>query len=563
MSNINIEMSLTAHNTFTLKKYDATDELVQEVSAHNTVCDAFLFSGSMHGGYLNIGSGTGTPAPTDTDLFNYWYETTHIEGSKVITINDNRICVHTRYELPASYSCVGTITELGIRTNEHKYTGSLINHSVLVNSEGSPISIEKTELDKVIIELDFFIDLIYPANMIPVEPAYNIFYKTLKYTSSTPRIGVALATSIEDATYLNGYGSYTSSPSSACHLGYMSIEKGTRVYTLKNARIPTELVDMNNSPNIYFKALQLEGIGSIPLIDSDIFNHYSLPKVQIGIGDDITMQFKNPYEYFVENTDKIYLNGRQLTRSVDYSIDYKNNASRLAELSEACEAKVLGSKYYYPGKGSFTYSFLGYASPFVRCVTNAIEHVGTTVRTIDYLYCPVLEKDKPMILDMGKAVTFNTFSIPGRIANARYNKIYLDYSTDGEDYTHIGEIVCDSTGVDKETSTSKILSFEDITARYWRLRTETVVTYMSEVVLKPALNFSQSGSSSSDTRRKSELAFKCADNSYDCFLGYVGDGFIRFTTPPPEGAIIELEVDMDRPFKNSNWVIDISIELSL
>ena len=52
-------------------------------------------------------------------------------------------------------------------------------------------------------------------------------------------------------------------------------------------------------------------------------------------------------------------------------------------------------------------------------------------------------------------------------------------------------------------------------------------------------------------------------NSYKTFLGYVGDPNITFINAPTENAIITMDVDMDIPFKNENYVIDLSADITV
>ena len=49
----------------------------------------------------------------------------------------------------------------------------------------------------------------------------------------------------------------------------------------------------------------------------------------------------------------------------------------------------------------------------------------------------------------------------------------------------------------------------------------------------------------------------------ECFIGRVGDPYIKFTTPPEDGAELKMTVQMDRPFKNDRFVIDVTGEIEL
>ena len=74
-----------------------------------------------------------------------------------------------------------------------------------------------------------------------------------------------------------------------------------------------------------------------------------------------------------------------------------------------------------------------------------------------------------------------------------------------------------------------LTKFEPITARYWRV-------YASDVSI---------------------LSRGIGSTNGDSFFGYFGDG-IKFKTPPADGAEIKIKATVNRPFKTSDYVLDVS-----
>ena len=88
-------------------------------------------------------------------------------------------------------------------------------------------------------------------------------------------------------------------------------------------------------------------------------------------------------------------------------------------------------------------------------------------------------------------------------------------------------------------NTDNLVEISTSLARYWKIET------------------SISGWSEYSTSNRSDVI------ANELFLGYVGDKYIHFTTPPTNGDVLTMKVTMDRPFKNGNFVIDCSAEMSI
>jgi len=164
-----VDLRASIHNRFDVEVLDAaTGECRRKVRAFNVICDAYwdrLFNVDGYYGawtplsafdYILYGKGSGTPASTDTALFN------KIGALSVNGYNDHTYAVDYRTGV-ARRQAVGTInaeeavgetiTELGIGYD----ATHCVTHAMLEDMEGNPISIEKTDTDVIKIYATIFV----------------------------------------------------------------------------------------------------------------------------------------------------------------------------------------------------------------------------------------------------------------------------------------------------------------------------------------------------------------------------------------------------------------------
>lgn len=150
---MDIKERISIHNRFDVEVIDArTGELKRKAVGYNKILNQLytrLLSNFSNGGYyfrcIFYGSGSGTPAATDTSLF-------HHEGAIQATTFkteedfEHGITSMTRTIQLDEQTAVGVeITEVGIgydTTSSH-----LCTHAMLQDMNGNPISIEKTDTD--------------------------------------------------------------------------------------------------------------------------------------------------------------------------------------------------------------------------------------------------------------------------------------------------------------------------------------------------------------------------------------------------------------------------------
>lgn len=152
-----LALRASIHNRFDVEVIDAqTGEVKQRARGFNVICNTLwdrLFYTSSTGftqNYLNyvlLGSGSGTPAVTDTTLFSY-LGSFALATADVSFTYDRRNGIATSQAvatLQAEQYVGATLTEVGIGYD----STHCVTHALLEDMNGNPISIEKTDLDVI------------------------------------------------------------------------------------------------------------------------------------------------------------------------------------------------------------------------------------------------------------------------------------------------------------------------------------------------------------------------------------------------------------------------------
>jgi hypothetical protein len=259
----------------------------------------------------------------------------------------------------------------------------------------------------------------------------------------------------------------------------------------------------------------LTGFCYAALPNAELFPSYTIAGIAIGTGDGETVRFDNPLNYFIENSETVYLNGSALVRDVDYTIDYRHNLARLPELAATKNAELSGGVTVAAG----TYN--GHKQMLFQRMLNSIDAYLIDTVSVGW------KADAPLLVALEAASDVNTFYLPAWVAAGT---VTLSYSMDGETWNQADQFTHTS-------GTANTRSFELVNAPYWRIEGTNV-------------NWTTHN-------------FTTDDMTQELYLGYTGDPHITFATPPADGDVITMSVQMDRPFKNGNFVIDVSAELQL
>ena len=192
--------------------------------------------------------------------------------------------------------------------------------------------------------------------------------------------------------------------------------------------------------------------------------------------------------------------------------------------------KISSEGVAYSSLSVIPFFWIGYADGKY----NSLKKFNNTIEACSF------KQDSPLYFEYAEPVTMNCLKCNGSL-RGNYNSdvytlpigtvFYLDYSLNGEDYIEIGSVA--TTDVDGVFT----FDFNDITAQYWRLRTDYNSSYY-------IVNYYDIYAS------ESEFIYL-----------FKKDPYITFTEAPAEGDVLTMEVDMDLIMKNSDFVLDVGARI--
>ena len=159
---VNIDVRANLHNRFDIEVIDArSGEVRQRAQAENVICNGLwtklLSSSPWYFTTIQYGTGSGTPAATDTSLFTFLgYGTPAVADDTYAWGADLKSRSITRKIVLSESVAVGsTLTEVGIGSSSS--ASSLCTHAMIRDMNGNQISINKTNTDIINIYATVFI----------------------------------------------------------------------------------------------------------------------------------------------------------------------------------------------------------------------------------------------------------------------------------------------------------------------------------------------------------------------------------------------------------------------
>ena len=562
---INIDANVKFKNRYSIQQVnEATGEIINDLEFHNIVLEKQLFKifkwiagGSCINKYgIRIGDGEGTPSGEDTKLF---HEVRNFTPNKSLTYNEDEkyIKLTFSYTIPAVDTEIYKITEIGLAFPHNRYyddDGKIIDYQLLVTHAMLPNKIDKTDLDKIIITCEFYI---YVSSSIPNFSIYAIV-KTLQNSNI---IGLytmmALTTCVEDEKkYQNWKGYYFSygipTPSSYyltnTNQAYLKTSTSSEnkftvtvdeeAKQLKYEIAPTRM-PLSQMP-IYFNGITFPGFAHIELPNPSVFPECSLTEVSVGKGDGSTTEFKCPINYFIKDSETIYINGTPQPKN-SYTIDNEANQDELIELSAGNEAIISG------GSERITDFTL-----FRRYVCGSYYYSNESEKEPESKTY-MANSSNPIFIDFKKKVKLNTFRWATREGGRNTIPFALYGSNNNNDWTLIQSFVYKYDGTDEA------FHFNTVEYRYVKITVDNNYSL-------PAITISDSAYKQNTYDNYGSRISTYVDTVEKCkktlpFIGYVGEG-IKFTTPPPAGAVITMDAKSDLPVITPNNVLDTSATIT-
>lgn len=544
---IKTEYTLTLRNTVTGKMRSIkTHNILTTYGIYNMVAHLPYYSNgySCDVSSVYFGTGSGTPAVTDTQMFTPAFSAGTGDSNVKRTFGDMEIIsenerkFNVTFVIPPSDSYSANITELGLAGGGHLYT-----HAIIMDSEGNPISINKTNIDELTVSVDFYVtrgdisesEIVFSFGNVLTD-SYHFFcyyYSYYKYQSSLeltdaanidylfhPRQKAGDTAAWSDTTYAMSGCRFSTSNSPEMYVNMVAFSDTQ----------PSKSLLSWESPSFGFR-----------FPNAKLFPQRTLTGMSLGKGDGSTKEFTPVLPVWVKDTEVIYKNGTALTRGVDYTCDSLGNARRMQGITQGTFLKkVLQYNDKIPqANGSDQYGF--FIPGTNQKMTNGYAEKG-----------PCIDESTPIILsymtDQLLGNSINTI-VPGTWTCATPNDYYykqeipegttLTYSVseDGENYTDVLTL---------PVSCKYNYSFTDTTDH--KLDKDYVMKYIKISVSWPE------GTSYKDTR----ALYQAAGDSQFC---HRGTGIV-FKDAPAENDVLTMDAAIDRPWKSSDYIFDFNPVIS-
>lgn len=508
-----IKIRADLHNRFDIEVVRG-GEVVQRAVAHNVVCNSYFAAPitSLWNEYIRYGTGSGTPAATDTQLFNeIGYKIGYAATNFPVGYDkeSNALSFTRKAQILENENVGATITEVG--TSSGTAANTLKTHAMLKDMNGNDISIVKTATDIINIYATIYLTL-QSTNGIIIMPAEQFMLMKLNdygFSPATPLLSLLGATSTGNIFMCTSAGPAVRWRGSQYTPGNftMTVDSANKKLKSSTVRIPAAsenyggigAISLFMTDSWRWGQNMPSGIVFVPGKENSWYPGSSIVGEAIGTGDGTTTAFATAFP-FVKNGAKIYVNGVEQTSGVTVTTGKpgsKDIAPFMNILSYSIDkSKVIGDRYPHFA------SFKGDISP----VYNAL----------------------------GRTFFENPYYTEGidQVTGRGY-KLYCSdvYSENIADYTLV------SQNSDIAAATANVAAGYK-NKRYWAL-----------------LNYYETYGSSSSTNPAQITEINC--NAFDNFKNIV------FDTPPAAGAVITADYTTALIAKDANHVFDFSFEISL
>lgn len=504
---IKADVGASVHNKFEFRLIDKNGNVKQEAIAYNTVTNKYYnnlnSTNTLKFSYIALGTGTGTPAVTDTNLFaKLTSKDSGLSGSNAQYVDVNKFKISSTVSFSES-EAIGELTEIGIHGNPSTYSDILLyTHAMITDAEGHVISINKTDTDRLTITITLYLEITLPNSILPyygVGGTNYSYYGDQKVTTSfsggagiRPTVAQFLGVGSNWSNIIGGIrcvvspgGTALTGGSPTISASYNNTSTGVRVQS--TSRI---LSEDGNLPGTYQIYGFVTPLGYMP-ITSDIFTPLTLELTQAADGIKTGFNFKIP-ELSGDGLEVYIDDVLQPASSYTWNgIDYVNSF-------QAWETTRADKLIVNPtATSTSTYAYTNISTLIFNNTFNMGQ--GATWTT------------NMMVFDYGEAKTFTRAYKP----NASSTYTNWEYSNDNENWTTVS--------VPTSPSTNYYDFPTPITARYLRA------------------NFSNSWNNSWTPTT--------------CLLCCYKDQLV-FNTAPAAGAIVKIKAKSMYPIKNSNWILD-------
>ena len=530
--------NIKCKNQYTIRKVDAAGKETEVARFHNVPLQPFYNtvigrnSQSLKRCIHSVWFGTGTREPSGSDtalespLWTYEWRDSNCTAWEKYLNEDRHVCHKYTFKINADSAHVGTVSEVGVEIITGQNPNliapemGLATRALILDTEGNPITITKTDLEAL------YVDVIFEFILQDTEdfkwlPENYINFGDRSGSGKAPIFTLGLYNRLYFLGRMgdNGFDITLTTLDISKTYASNNHELVTNGARLQQTMIPSQR---------YIKAI---GIGYNSEYNSEklILGYWKLPNANVippklltgmgvGTGDGVRTEFPAPIAEWVENSEVIYVNDMQQVRGVDYSCSHDANAQGLAECS------ILQNIEYI---GEFTTVPLDVITPIIgrgpKCndAWRAAKWMASQP-TLTYAF----PEDGVKAIKRFRLANFIAYT---RISddNIYYDSNWsgavwtIEYSEDNTVWQQAGTVTINSSNV------ADITFNEAITARYWRFTISSKIT-----------------------------GILFAADGYDSIMAYGNQTPIVFKTAPAEGAVIKMDATVDCPMKNENFIID-------
>lgn len=526
---MHIKEKVLLHNKFDVKVVDSrTGEVKQTATAYNVILNHYFSSRLLNSPhyktsdlltYISVGTGTGTPAITDTALFTY------LTRKAVTTLE-------TVYEYPTSHTtkqikleateCNGyNITEVGFQTYRSATLGGSyyqITHAMLQDSEGNQIAIAKTDVDVVYITATFY------ATYTPSGFGDNGIYPT---PDKNYLLRWLLTGSMDSYIRFSRYPLEHSSELEVKYTGSKSYSFTNGVGSMENYQydIPVTTYLDSECNNRIVRHLGIAGFGAFTFPDHAVFPPYAIDHIVVGEGDGEKTEFNIRCPVIQSGTARVFVNDIELEAGTDFTVDYESNCGDWYENYHTAQFSVFDENVSFGDLRTRTPSTsYSYRDPMAwwNCYDSTKYPSSCYITEANPIFVDLLSPKEC------NRLKFEIVTVP----SSQIGNLVIEYSTDNETWTAV-----------EATRNAQVWSWPLITARYWR-------------VYIPGYNWSYSLVRTNIPTRDGQSF------GTSFFIGKTVPG-LKLTTPPAAGETVEASYSIDLPFKTENNLLRFTCSIQL
>ena len=540
-----MDFGVKLHNRFDAELIDGvTGEIKQIAKAENVVCDTYwnhLFNRRESIYYIHVGTGTGTPSRTDTRLFKFL-------ASKGISLQlsslDKNNWKATQTVTLSENEWVGALTEVGLSPDSTNYSDDyIVTHALFTDSEGNPITITKTNADRLSITATLYLTLTWTS------PNNNVYFSP--WARSATNMQQNADTRVD---YVQGDGYYTSIIQWLLHLtngiGGRILILPTSLPTRWNYYFPVTTHGWITANDTYTLDTSTVRLKMDTRVLSDSYNSVA-PTTYL-----IKCLAHNTTEAFVTLPNEAVYPAKQLTleqiadgTTTDFNFGIPELKTTNVEvyvndvLQNTNTYTFYGRDYTHPqGWKSYDNLYITKITGYTSEQYSSTDYHRPSPICIWYEYLPQNYSTTSTFAEFFYDFKTNyTVSAVGVYKGTQNWRTYvaapeLYYSSDGESWTQVTNLWTDYRNQSNIDSTNGIVNISPISARYWKVKN------YHNILDRYAEYFSQ-----------------YTAGSFQLVASILFDDpkpQLHFDTAPPANATVKIKAYCEYPVKNENWIIE-------